>query len=141
MTDSADPSSYTGSAAAGALQSSEPQTAINSGPREHDILHISHRPPAEGFQPYCRSSGRMRSIADSATDDLMDVLSKSGEEPHMRSTAVSVAVFAACSALALSPVAHADRAEPVPIYGYYNAFLDHAHQTFNGMPTPSDSAT
>ena len=59
----------------------------------------------------------------------------------MKSTAVSVAVFAACSALASSPVAHADRAEPVPIYGYYNAILDHAHQMFNGMPTPSDSAT
>jgi len=59
----------------------------------------------------------------------------------MKSTAVSVAVFAARSALASSPVAHADRAEPVPIYGYYNAILDHAHQMFNGMPTPSDSAT
>ena len=53
--------------------------------------------------------------------------------------ALPVAVFA--MAVVVAPVAHADRAEPVPIYGYYNAFLDHQSQTFNGMPTPSDSAT
>jgi hypothetical protein len=40
----------------------------------------------------------------------------------------------------LPPVANADRAEPVPIYGYYDAFLDHEHQTFNGRPIASDSA-
>jgi hypothetical protein len=57
----------------------------------------------------------------------------------MMSKPLAITAFAV--ALVVSPVAHADRVEPVPIYGYYNAFLDHAHQTFNGMPTPSDSAT
>jgi hypothetical protein len=56
------------------------------------------------------------------------------------SKAVSIGVFAACAALVVPPVVHADRAEPVPIYGYYNALLDHSVQTFNGMPTPSDAA-
>jgi hypothetical protein len=32
-------------------------------------------------------------------------------------------VVAAGSALAVSPVAHADRAEPPPLYGYYNVFI------------------
>ena len=46
----------------------------------------------------------------------------------------------AASALSIgSPVAHADRAEPPPLYGYYNVFVDFAKQTFNGMPTPMES--
>ena len=40
-------------------------------------------------------------------------------------------VSAACAALIVSPVAHADRAEPVPLYGYYNVFIDFSKQTFN----------
>jgi hypothetical protein len=58
----------------------------------------------------------------------------------VRSKALAIAVVAGCGALVLPPVANADRAEPVPIYGYYDAFLDHEHQTFNGRPIPSDSA-
>ncbi len=49
-------------------------------------------------------------------------------------------VVAGCAALALAPAATADRAQPTPMYGYYDATLDHSRQTFNGMPTPSDSA-
>jgi len=51
------------------------------------------------------------------------------------------AVLAASSALAVSPVAHADRAEPPPLYGYYNVSIDFSKQTFNGMPTPMNSIT
>ena len=40
-----------------------------------------------------------------------------------------------------APLAHADRAEPVPLYGYYDAFIDHTRQTFNGAPTPSEPST
>jgi hypothetical protein len=58
----------------------------------------------------------------------------------VRSKALAIAVVAGCGALVLPPVANADRAEPVPIYRYYDAFLDHEHQTFNGTPIPSDSA-
>ncbi len=48
----------------------------------------------------------------------------------------------AASALSIgSPVAHADRAEPPPLYGYYNVFVDFAKQTFNGTPTPMESKT
>jgi hypothetical protein len=39
------------------------------------------------------------------------------------------------------PVAQADRAEPPPLYGHYNLFIDFSQQTFNGMPTPMDSKT
>jgi hypothetical protein len=52
-----------------------------------------------------------------------------------------IVVFAACAALTVTPVAHADRAEPPPLYGYYNVFVDFAKQTFNGMPTPMESKT
>jgi hypothetical protein len=45
----------------------------------------------------------------------------------------------AASAMSIVPVAHADRAEPPPLYGYYNLFIDFSKQTFNGMPTPMDS--
>lgn len=51
---------------------------------------------------------------------------------------------AACGASVLAlttPVAHADRAEPPPLYGYYDLFIDFSRQTFNGMPTPMDPIT
>lgn len=57
------------------------------------------------------------------------------------SNTLAVGVIGACAALLTAPVAHADRAEPVPIYGYYNAFIDHSRQTFNGLPSFSDPAT
>jgi len=41
----------------------------------------------------------------------------------------------------VSPVANADRAEPPPLYGYYNLSIDFSKQTFNGMPTPMESKT
>lgn len=48
----------------------------------------------------------------------------------------------AAGAMAIvSPVAHADRVEPPPLYGYYNLFIDFAKQTFNGMPTPMNPIT
>lgn len=50
------------------------------------------------------------------------------------STAAIVALFPA-------PVANADRAEPVPLYGFYDTFLDHSQQTFNGQPRFSDPST
>ena len=53
---------------------------------------------------------------------------------------MSLAVFTGCTALALAPVAGADRAEPIPIYGYYNALLDHSRQTFNGRPAFAEAA-
>lgn len=40
-----------------------------------------------------------------------------------------------------SPVAHADRTEPPPLYGYYNLVIDFSKQTFNGMPTPMNPIT
>lgn len=36
------------------------------------------------------------------------------------------------------PIAYADRPEPVPLYGTYDTYLDHAKQTFNGRLQPSD---
>ncbi len=39
------------------------------------------------------------------------------------------------------PIAHADRAQPPPLYGFYNVFVDFSKQTFNGVPTPMDSKT
>lgn len=48
----------------------------------------------------------------------------------------------AASAMSIvSPVAHADRAEPPPLYGYYNVFIDFSKHTFNGMPTPMNPIT
>jgi hypothetical protein len=52
--------------------------------------------------------------------------------------AVSLAVVAARVA---APAASADRPQPVPLYGSYNTFLDHAKQTFNGHPRASDPST
>lgn len=43
--------------------------------------------------------------------------------------------------MVVSPVAHADRPEPVPVYGYYNVFIDFSKQTFNGLPTPMNPIT
>ena len=40
-----------------------------------------------------------------------------------------------------SPVAHADRTEPPPLYGHYNLFIDFSKQTFNGMPTSMNPIT
>ncbi len=57
------------------------------------------------------------------------------------SKTLPIGVFAACAALIVSPVAHADRAEPPPLYGYYDVFIDFSKQTFNGMPTPMESKT
>jgi hypothetical protein len=57
------------------------------------------------------------------------------------SKTVLVGVFAASAALVVSPVAHADRAAPPLLFGFYNVFVDFSKQTFNGMPTPMDSKT
>ncbi|MBU9765820.1 hypothetical protein FR943_18480 [Mycobacterium sp. TNTM28] len=52
-----------------------------------------------------------------------------------------VGVFAASAALIVPPLAHADRAEPPPLYGHYDLFIDFSKQTFNGIPTPMNSIT
>jgi len=57
------------------------------------------------------------------------------------STPLPIGVLAACAALLGSPVAHADRAEPPPLYGHYDLFIDFSQQTFNGMPTPMNPIT
>ena len=44
-------------------------------------------------------------------------------------------------ALVAAPIAQADRAEPVPLYGNYDTYLDHSQQTFNGRPDVSDPST
>jgi hypothetical protein len=51
---------------------------------------------------------------------------------------LSVAGVAACIAAAVCPDAHADRAEPIPVYGFYNAYIDRTKQTLNGRPIPTD---
>lgn len=49
---------------------------------------------------------------------------------------------AAVATLSIAPaVAHADRAEPPPLYGYYNLLIDFSKQTFNGAPTPMNPIT
>jgi hypothetical protein len=53
----------------------------------------------------------------------------------------TVGVLAACAALIGSPVAHADRAEPPPMYGFYDLSIDFSKQTFNDMPTPMNPIT
>ncbi|MGA5462286.1 hypothetical protein [Mycobacterium sp. NPDC050041] len=57
------------------------------------------------------------------------------------SRTASVAAIVACAALLASPVARADRVEPVPAYGFYDVFIDFSKQTFNGVPTPMESKT
>ncbi|MDT5001515.1 MAG: hypothetical protein QOK12_3620 [Mycobacterium sp.] len=37
-----------------------------------------------------------------------------------------------------APAAGADWAQPVPLNGAYDTFLDHSKQTFNGQPRPSE---
>lgn len=56
----------------------------------------------------------------------------------MMCRASSVMTIAGCIVALAAPLAHADRAEPVPIYGAYNTFIDHSRQTFNGQPAGSD---
>lgn len=47
-------------------------------------------------------------------------------------------VLAAMAVVVQPSIAYADRPEPVPLYGAYDTYLDHAKQTFNGLPRPSD---
>ncbi len=56
----------------------------------------------------------------------------------MRKVAL-VGALAASALSAVSPVAHAERAEPPPLYGCYDVFVDFSKQTFNGRPTPMES--
>lgn len=53
----------------------------------------------------------------------------------------AVAVIAVCAALAASPSAYADRAQPVPIFGFYDLSIDFSKQTFNNAPTPMNPIT
>jgi len=57
------------------------------------------------------------------------------------SKSLSLAVFAAGAALAVAPVAQADRVEPPPMYGYYDVSIDFSKQTFNELPTPMTPIT
>ncbi|MFV8163447.1 hypothetical protein ACNQVK_15365 [Mycobacterium sp. 134] len=57
----------------------------------------------------------------------------------MRITLVGALAVSTVSILA--PTAHADRAGPPPLYGYYNLLIDFSKQTFNGMPTPMNPIT
>lgn len=58
------------------------------------------------------------------------------------SRAFTVGVVGVCVAVLGAPVAHADRPEPVPVYGFYDVHVDFAKQTFNGVPgTPMESKT
>jgi len=54
---------------------------------------------------------------------------------------LSVGVAVLCATVIGPPAAQADRAEPPPLYGYYNVFIDFEKQTFNGAPTPMNSVT
>lgn len=56
----------------------------------------------------------------------------------IRAGAAASAVVAGAVA---APSVHAERAQPVPLYGSYNVFLDHSQQTFNGEPRSSDPST
>ena len=55
--------------------------------------------------------------------------------------ALAAGMTVTCVVLPCAPSAHADRAEPVPIYGYYDVRIDFAKQTFNGVPTPMNPVT
>lgn len=57
------------------------------------------------------------------------------------SKSLPVAAFTAGVAMAFVPVAHAERVEPPPLYGWYNVFIDFSKQTFNGRPTPMNPVT
>lgn len=52
-----------------------------------------------------------------------------------------ISLAPALALLVAVPQAHADRPEPVPLYGSYDTFLDHSRQTFNGRPDTSDPST
>lgn len=54
---------------------------------------------------------------------------------------LSAAGLAIGAAVVMAPLAGADRAQPVPLYGSYDTFLDHSRQTFNGRPDFSDPST
>ncbi|ULE35581.1 hypothetical protein [Mycobacterium sp. IDR2000157661] len=54
---------------------------------------------------------------------------------------LSVVALTAGAVLVVAPAAHADRAEPPPLYGYYNLFIDFSRQTFNGIATPMNPIT
>jgi hypothetical protein len=49
-----------------------------------------------------------------------------------------VVPLAVAASILLAPVAGADRAQPVPLYGSYDTFLDHSRQTFNDRPDFSE---
>jgi hypothetical protein len=57
------------------------------------------------------------------------------------SKTLPIGALTACVALLGSPVAEADRAEPPPLYGNYDLFIDFSKQTFNGAPTPMNPIT
>ncbi|OMC28497.1 hypothetical protein A5740_19825 [Mycobacterium sp. GA-1841] len=50
-------------------------------------------------------------------------------------------ILAAGALCGTAPVGHADRAEPPPLYGQYDLFIDFSKQTFNGTPTPMNPIT
>ena len=54
---------------------------------------------------------------------------------------VIAATFAVVTAGVGTPLAGADRPQPVPLYGSYNTFLDHSKQTFNGQSRASEPST
>ncbi|MBA0045766.1 hypothetical protein [Mycobacteroides sp. LB1] len=49
--------------------------------------------------------------------------------------------LAAVASLFSAGLAHADRPEPVPLYGTYDTYLDHSRQTFEGRPDASAPST
>lgn len=53
----------------------------------------------------------------------------------------AISPFIGIAILAIALPANAGRPEPVPLYGYYNTYLDHSKQTFNGRPDVSKSST
>jgi hypothetical protein len=58
----------------------------------------------------------------------------------LRYTAAAIGL-AAVTFVVATPVARAERPQPVPLYGSYNTFLDHSKQTFNGQPRASEPST
>jgi hypothetical protein len=54
---------------------------------------------------------------------------------------LAAAGLALAAAVLTTPFAHADRPQPVPLFGSYDTFLDHSLQTFNGAPNFSDPST
>ena len=72
-------------------------------------------------------------IVDPLTDVIRDAMRR-GKQPV-------VGAFAAIAFSTVIPIAHADRVQPPPLYGFYNVSVDFSKQTFNGVPTPMDSKT